>query len=116
MKTNLRVPDPHPLPFLLLSPSSPSSSVRSGEGWERRINTLPPQSTLGMIDGQMQEGRKEGGGGGGEIKGEEVGDFINPKWGTWSASHTNKISKKSMMKGERSEESDGGGVMASDVI
>lgn len=64
MKSDARVPDPPP------PPSSTSSSVHSSEGWEGRINTLPPKSTLGMIDGQMQEGRK--GGGGGEIKGEEV--------------------------------------------
>lgn len=106
-------PDPPLLPYLLLSPSSASSSVHSSEGWERRINTLPPKSTLGKTDGQMQEGRK---GGGGEIKGEEVWDFINPKWETWSASHTNKISMKSMMRAERSEENDGSSVMASDVI
>lgn len=82
-------------PPLLPSSSSTSSSVYSSEWWERRINTLPPKSTLGMIDGQMQEGRK---GGGGEIKGKEVWDFINPKRETWSASHINKISKKSMMR------------------
>lgn len=35
---------------------------------------------------------------GGEIKGKEGRDFINPKWVTWSAWHVNKISKKSMMR------------------
>lgn len=61
MKINPRFPDPPPLSYLLLSPSSTPSSVHSSEGWERRINTLPSKSTLGMTDGQMQEGRKGGG-------------------------------------------------------
>lgn len=61
-----------PLPFtppssLLLSsssssPSSTPSSVQRSERWDGGINTLPPKPTLGMIDGQMQEGS----GGGGE--------------------------------------------------
>ncbi|CAB1414391.1 unnamed protein product [Pleuronectes platessa] len=50
-------------------PSSTPSSVQSSERWDGGINTLPPKPTLGMMDGQMQEGewrRREG-----EIKGEK---------------------------------------------
>lgn len=65
------LPSTHPPPLLLLpspSPSSTSSSVQRSERWDGGINTLPPKPTLGMIDGQMQEGS---GGGEGEIKGEK---------------------------------------------
>lgn len=68
-----------------------------------------------MIDGQMQEGS----GGGERLKERSLRVHKSKRVETWSASHTNKICKKSMMRkkgGVKRRERDGSDVIALDVI